>query len=151
MGQVASLIRVERTAFEKVERTKKYPKTFAEEISVDKLWEPIMYVLGKGHLGRLPITNLFMPRKIIVTYQDEYMTEGIRYHDASDIAELFNAMENHSIEDLIAKVDVESMNSKIMYPIMESDLEEIKQHIIQIRASLQKAIENDQIIIASIN
>ena len=150
MGQVATLTRINKLQFEEVMDLEIHPSTFEEQIYVDKNWEAIMYILGNGFIGREPTVNLFMPKNIIVTYEDEYMQDGIRYHSELEINELHQILENFPINEAVDKVDLDDMNKKTAYPTSASDLGLIKDQINEIKLMFANAVKEGGAIIGNI-
>ncbi len=78
MGMAGMLTRISSDHLEEMKVSKEIKGDVKEEVDVDKFWEHIMFVLGKGVLGREPTESLCMPPQIIVTYEEEQQTDGIR-------------------------------------------------------------------------
>lgn len=129
MGIVAELWRISQETFEEVEENEEYPdrQSVKEVLYVDKFWEPIMYLFGQRFIGSVPTVYLFQPRNLIVTYEDEYMREGIRYHSEIDIAELSHYLQQHEPQALLQNLDLQQMNSKVAYAVATEDLGQLQQ------------------------
>jgi hypothetical protein len=152
MGQAASVFRVSQETFEKIQETKEFPKreSIKEEIDVDKLWEPIMYLFGKGFIGREPTVYLFLPKNMIVTYEDEYMKNGIKYHTREDMINLYDYMKKEPVDKLIEELDIERLNSKVMYSIIEDDIAILRDLMNKVIEFFERGIDEKDVIIASI-
>ena len=150
MGQTAHLKRIDQATFEEVLTLEEQPSTIIESLDVDKNWDAIMYILGKGFIGREPTVNLFMPINMVVLYEDKYMQEGIRYHNEQEVYELHNILQKFDITSEFAKLNLEVMNKKIAYPVEASSLELLTEQIMAIRSIFANAVKENSIIIGGI-
>jgi hypothetical protein len=124
MGMVATLTRISSDHLEEMKISKEVKGEVKEVVDADKFWEHIMFVLGKGFLGREPTVWLFMPPKIIVTYKDEYQETGIRYHDQEDIAKILAYIGDPSEGQIRKRIDIPAINKSVMYKFEDWDFTE---------------------------
>ncbi|WP_367391171.1 DUF1877 family protein [Lewinella sp. LCG006] len=150
MGQIAHLKRIDQATFEEVLTLEEHPSAILEALDVDKNWDAIMYILGRGFIGREPTVNLFMPKNMVVLYEDEYLQDGIRYHNEQEISELYDVLKNFDVINELDKLKVEMMNKKIAYPIEVNSLSAIAEQIITIRSMFASAVKENSIIIGGI-
>ncbi|MEO0788522.1 MAG: DUF1877 family protein [Bacteroidota bacterium] len=149
MGQVGWLQRISKETFVEIEKEKRFPQgeEVLEMVDVDKLWEHIMFTFGGGKLGLEPTVYLFMPTEMIVTYEDQYMKEGIRYHTSDKVKELYQFMSSKSTDDWIAATDMDEINRKAAYTLDGDYILEMKSYMNSIVEMFKRASDNDEIII----
>ena len=152
MGLVAELWRISQETFEEVEYNEERPdlNLVKEVLYVDKFWEPIMYLFGQGFIGKDPTGRLFMPKNLIVTYEDEYMKDGTRYHSQIEIAELSCYMQQFKPAELLQGVDLEQMNSKVVYPVAVGDLNHLQELVGTTQQFFARAMMEGDVIIGQI-
>lgn len=150
MSQVATLTRINRETLEAIKLSKQYPTSFEEQVYVDRHWEAIMYILGGGFIGKAPTVSLFMPDNIIIQYKDEYMMEGIRYHDKDEIEKMKKELDKFQGDQTMQTIDLGKMNQQVMHQTQSGDLKIIQSMIVAIQRMFNNALEDNSVIIGSI-
>lgn len=84
---------------------------------------------------------------MIVTYEDQYMKEGIRYHTSDKVKELYKFMSSKSTDDWIAATDMDEINRKAAYTLDGDYILEMKSYMNSIFEMFKRASDNGEIII----
>ena len=152
MGAVAGLTLISKEYLEEIKRTRKVDWSQKKEnLYVDKYWEPIMFVFGKGFLGREPFVNLFMPTNDI--FQDPNIQEWpalVSYHSDENIKE-FNLEFAKLDKQIIRKrINVEKINSKCRPGINPESTDYLLELCLEVMAIFKKAEDQNDVLIGSI-
>jgi hypothetical protein len=151
MGMAGMLTRISSDHLEEMKVSKEIKGDVKEEVDVDKFWEHIMFVLGKGFLGREPTESLFMPPQIIVTYEDEHQTDGIRYHDQEDIAKMLAYIGDLNEDQIRERIDIPVINKSVMYKFEDWDFtEDLVKYIVATIVIFKNAAAEGDIILGYI-
>ncbi|GJM36632.1 MAG: hypothetical protein DHS20C18_56330 [Saprospiraceae bacterium] len=151
MGQVATLFLVDEYEIDSIEESRIEEFDSTEVLYVGKNWESITYLLSNGKLWKEPFEQIFMPKKAINLSPDKNdFGPFVRYHDELDVAVISSAIEMLTEQDLRARISLEEMNKKVIYPISDEGVDDLINDSIKLIDFFKRARDNSGQIIASI-
>ena len=153
MGQVATLFRLPSETLETFEDEGRFvPDRCSDSLYVDKMWEPIMFVYGRGFIGREPLVNIFMPRRTswFAEKEEKWQEPDLRYHSVADVVEMSTAMAFMDRATATKYADVEKINERAMYQVQLQYREELIDLIVSVKAFFLEAEERREIVIGAI-
>ena len=80
----------------------------------------------------------------------KYMKNGIKYHTREDMINLYDYMKKEPVDKLIEELDIERLNSKVMYSIIEDDIAILRDLMNKVIEFFERGIDEKDVIIASI-
>ncbi len=152
MGQVGALIRISEEQLENIKKTKEINWSETKEIiDVDRLWEPIMFIFGRGFLGREPFVDLFMAKNCLYkSPEQEKWDPSIRFHSIEDLKLFIKEFESLNEEIIRSRINIEKINSTVMYPISETDVDLLVKYCLDIIEMFKLANNESDSIVTTI-
>ena len=152
MGQVATIYKFEES---ELARFKKEGKLIREhckgDLYVGGYWEPIMFIFGKGSLGRIPTRDLFMPtNSVYLGESEEFWADQLRWHTKQNIEQLNEAMKAFTEDRIRKELDLEWMNESMNNKVYPNQIDELVAFALKVKEFFEAAEKDDYIIVVSI-
>ncbi len=158
MGITASFYRITPECFANIQSEKKMPFDEAEEIVyVDKSWDVLDGLFG-GRLSAIknkPLTWIFFPPDSFVIYEDQFMTESVRYLSPARVKEIHPLLAEISETKFLSLYDsIDFEHPRSFYPNNwkknDQNYNYLLLHLKNLQGIFQRACENNQYIVSSI-
>lgn len=148
---VATLFLVDEYEIDVIRESKSNRFDYEADLYVDEYWEPIMYILSDGQLGKDPYVTIFMPKNPInIAADNNPHGPFVRYHEEIDIAVIEAAISTLNEATIRNRINLEAMNQKVMKKVTEDRIDELVDNTLKVIKFFQKAKAEQLLMIAAV-